>query len=224
MERWKIVNAIGAILVLIGVWLSIGAIMPDGPDTSTMDIPPGMFYKMYTTSALSGASVSGSYHIEPGTADFYVFNEAQYQGFYQYGFVDEYIYHDSGHENDFEVALSGTDTFYIVVLNTDADSTITQELQITSTWNGLSWSQLSIGIVLIIVAVVLTIYGLKLKGEADKEREEGLEIVRVDGAEPSDAVSPNAEGDPPAPPPVTQSAEVQIPRTRTVKRPPQQPI
>lgn len=223
IEKWKIVNAVGGILIVIGIWFALGAAVLDSDSqTKTVDINPGYYYAIYTTSSMSGASVSGSFSASPGAVDFFVYTNEQYEYFDTHGFSSDYIYSDSGNAGAFSVALPGTGTYYMVALNADPTSTVAQEYTITFVLKGLAWTPLIMGIMIIAAGAVLSIYGLKLKAKAARDLEELATPIVTGIKEGNDSVKLSGEN-PPAPPPDGTAAKPPIAKTRTVRRPPQTP-
>lgn len=223
MERWQILRGAGGLLIGIGLLIAIGGVVLLGnsdSETKNEQIPAGYYLYFVTTSAMSGASVSGSYSVSPGAVDFFVFTEAQYHDFVSLGSSDYIYYKSQSSSGTFDVALPGTGIFYMVVYNPSMTATTDQQFTITYVLKGMAWTPTIIGGVMIAAGALLIFFGIRSKASKDRELEELTSVVRVEGNEPINLVSeaPSAEQ------PVIPANEVTSPRTRTVRRPPQPPM
>jgi len=222
-EKWKIVNAIAGVLIFIGLAIGVNAVLwSDETTTDKTTIPAGQYLYYYTTSSMSGASVSGSFSVIPGAVDFYILNEEQFNHFQTRGIVTEQLFSDINATNgDFSVSFPGTGVHYIVIYNSAMTATYSQSFTITYTLKGLALTPLILGIVIVAIAVVMLVYGLKLRAKSAQELEEmGNTVTRVPLKKPSDVVV--LEGDD-SPTSADDKPDAPAYRTRVVKRPPEQP-
>lgn len=233
MEKWKIFNVVGGILILIGAILAANSILTsDRSQTENEEIEPYYLTYFESTSEIAGGSLSGHFSVYPGTIDFYIFTKEQFDIFVDTGDAD-FVYHGSGSSGDFSVSFPTTGVYYIVASHAPAYVDITQQLTLTYVMKGLALTNLLIGIVVLAIGAVLIVIGLKVKGKENVEHENMLDDVTMfDDKKGDDGVKAVTSEEigyqpiqvaSPAPRAKPSATNPQVTKTRTVRKPPQPP-
>jgi len=179
MRKPGVAVGIGALMVLIGLVVLIGSLHL-GEDKREFDINPGELYYNYISVGLfPGAKLSGIYQVSDGSSiELYVFSSQDYEN-YQNGGTAYYITHASGSSGSFDVTVDTGGTYYIVLEHSDAYNNRRQTGSATYKITGTDVVMLVVGALILVIGLVLTIFGVKLR------RKEQAEMAKLMTLSPS---------------------------------------
>lgn len=177
MRKWRVAYLVGGILIFIGFSIAmpsiIPSILPSGEmKTLTATIEPQHYIYTSTLDEISLGSISGSFMATPGTVDFYIFTEEQYDVYSRVG-TSSSVLHASGESEEFYADLSGGGHFYIVAEHGsgsywDKHQTFTMEYRIS----GFPSFFPTVGFVIVLFGAAVVVYGV-----IEKRREPHCEYV-----------------------------------------------
>jgi hypothetical protein len=161
MKKSKILIMVGPILILIGIGLVWGAVMPSEA-TESFTIPEGPYYYAFESTTILGLRLEGEFDVDGvlGTVNFYVMTPEQFDAYANLGETDA-EYSMSGNSGSFDVSLDTTKG-YLVFEHGLLWSLFSQDVTVTFTVHGTAVSYLAGGIVMLVIGVVLIVYGARL--------------------------------------------------------------
>jgi hypothetical protein len=166
LRKYKIVTAIGGILIALGLIGVLWGIQPTS-GTETLTIPTGEGYYSYMkVSGWWNGHLSGDFTLtSSGAVDFHVLDESQFEEFsndFSHSGTLESITDTSG---EFSVDLPSTGTYYLTINHGSGYDLTAQEVTINYKVTGLDLIFLIGGIVLLVIGAVLTLVGLRMKAK-----------------------------------------------------------
>jgi len=161
MKKSKVLIMVGPILILIGIGLIAGAMLP-AENTETFTIPDGPYYYAFESTTILGLRLEGEFEVDGvlETVTLYVMTPDQYDAYANFGeTVAEYTV--EGNSGSFDVSLDTTKG-YIVFEHGFLWSLFSQDVTLTYTIHGTAVTYLAGGIALLAIGVVLIVYGVML--------------------------------------------------------------
>lgn len=162
MKKGKILIAIGAAMLVVGIYVTAGAVLP-ADETIDFTIPAGGYYYWLAYGDLIGGSIDIDYNVADGAVNVYVFDSGEYSVYELTGTAD-HLYTTSGDSGSFTFDLPDSGTYYFVFEHTLLSTLLSQDVVVQSTINGISITGLVIGIIVIVVGIAIALLGVKMKG------------------------------------------------------------
>ncbi|MCU0852885.1 MAG: hypothetical protein MUC90_06535 [Thermoplasmata archaeon] len=161
MRKSRILIAVGPILVLIGIGLVVGAMLP-AEFTETFTIPEGNYYYAFESTSILGLRIEGEFEVDGllETVSFYVMTPEQYDAYATTGATDA-EYSVTGHSASFDVSLDTTKA-YLVFEHGLLWTLFSQDITITYTLHGTGLTGLVAGVALAVVGVVLVVFAVRM--------------------------------------------------------------
>ncbi|HEX7392513.1 MAG TPA: hypothetical protein VF374_06125 [Thermoplasmata archaeon] len=161
MKKGKILIAVGVMVLVLGIYFAVFAVLPTD-DTENVTIPAGEWYYVFSLGGIIGGSVDVDYTVADGSIHVFVFNSDQYAEYESTG-VAQVLYSHSGDSGSFTFDLPDSGTYYIVLEHGLLSVLFDQDVAFQTTISGTSITGIVTGVVLIVVGAVIAFYGSKLK-------------------------------------------------------------
>lgn len=163
MNKSKVLLVVGVVLALIGLAMTVYAIMP-AEKTSTETIPAGaQYYVQWSVGGLMNGNVSLNFSVDTGTVNVYVFDKANYNNYHDGNAFVPIAYAPELPAGVFSLELPGSGQYYLVfdhgVNSQNIDQAVTVKVKVT----GTSIMGLAIGVVLLVVGAILAIVGFIMR-------------------------------------------------------------
>lgn len=160
MNKGKIVTAVGAVIALIGLLILVYAILP-AEDTMEFTIPSGEYYYYTSYGGLIGGSIEMDFVVADGAVRVYVFDQDEYDSYSSTGLGD-YVFTTSGDSGSFNYVLPDTGIYYFVFEHGSLSGSISQEVTVTTTVNGIALLGTILGVVLVVVGIAIALFGRRM--------------------------------------------------------------
>ncbi len=163
MRKSRIVQIVGYVLVVIGIIGLLWSIQPTS-GTTTGEIPVGAgYYRVIKISFWYSGHVSGDFSSDSGSVHFYILDSAEYAAYSIDGTVTSSLYSTTGVTGAFSVDLPTTSSYYMVWDHGPGQDAILQQITLTYKVTGLDLTYMIAGIVLLVIGVVVSVVGLRMK-------------------------------------------------------------
>lgn len=165
MKTSKILIMVGPILILIGIGLIWGAVMP-AEYTEDFTIPGNSlsesYFYVFESTNIIGLRMEGEFEVEGllESVTMYVMTPDQYNAYINSEGTEAELT-VSGHSGSFDISLD-TMKGYLVFEHGLLWSLFAQDVTLTYTVHGTAVTFLVAGIIMMAVGVVLIVYGLRL--------------------------------------------------------------
>lgn len=160
MRMGKVIKAIGAVLAVIGIYAVAAAVLPED-DRFSIELPGGAYYYYFTISGVISGSVEFEYTVSDGSIAIYAFSSEEFTTYEETGSADP-LYETSGDSGSFTFSLPDSGKYYFVIEHTAFYLAWTQDIEVSTTVNGIGIFALLMGIILISGGAALTIYGMRV--------------------------------------------------------------
>jgi hypothetical protein len=164
MKNWRALIIIAGILALISVFMMFMSFISDS-DSDTLSIPAGASWYYYEFYLPSGGNIDVDFQEVQGTSvTVYLLNTKQYNRYVD-GQPFESLYSYTGSSGQISETVDSSDTYYLVFTHGAGATSTSQSVSVDFKMNGFDLVLFSVGIILLIVAAGLAIYGSRLKKE-----------------------------------------------------------
>ncbi len=165
MKNWRVLIIIAGVLALISVFLMYISYISDS-DSDSIPIPAGAGYYYYYEFYLpSGGNVDVDFQeVQGATIDVYLFSRNQYNSFANGQYSDS-LYSYTGSSGQFSETVGSSGTYYLVFTHNIGTTGTSKSVNVDFRMNGFDFAMFFVGIILLIVAAGLAIYGSRLKKE-----------------------------------------------------------
>lgn len=204
MKAFRVLVAVGGILLLVGLVLALGASANLSKD-SNFTIPMGSaYYYQYTLSGMfTGEKVTFTYSLSSGgTVDVYLLNAAEYSAYSYDLTVISSLYANPGTASGTgSVVIPADGTYYLVVNHGSAFSGTAQSGTMSIRATGLNVVLLGTGVVLAVVGIVVLALGYRSRAKAQAAPRGYVPPSQVTMFPAAGQGLPPAPGQPPQEPP-----------------------
>ncbi len=162
MKKGKILLALGIVVLIVGVYVVAGAVLPADDDLD-LTIPAGDYYYFIGYGGLIGGSIDVEYVVADGEVTIYVFDSEEYAEYETTGDTDGYLYTTSGDSGSFTFDMPDTGDYYFVIEHRFLSVLLSQDISWSATINGIAILGTVLGVVLIIVGSMIAVLGGRMK-------------------------------------------------------------
>lgn len=165
MKNWRILIIVAGILALISIFVMYISYISDS-DSDNLSIPAGAgWYYFYEFYLPSGGTVDVDYQeVQSTSVTVYLLDSTQYHRYVD-GQTFNSIYSYIGSSGEFSETVGSSGKYYLVFTHGVDSMNTSQSVNVDFKINGFDIVLFIIGLIVLIVAIGLAIYGLKLKKE-----------------------------------------------------------
>lgn len=187
MRPFRILIAVGGILLIVGIYLVIPANSVSGNQTA--NIPPGAAYYYHIGfNVVKGGRISGTFsNINLTSLQLFIFNDQQYST-YQSGGSPDNMFTTTGASGSFSASIQTPGNYYLILQHTASMTNSGLIVQVSWLIDGSNITLLGAGLAVLAAAVAMIIVGYRKMGKS-QPAPAAADVIRFDQPKPSNPPS-----------------------------------